>query len=237
MSKQDWTLQYLGIVVNFALHLALQCGIGLGWPSLWENKGRMRARTGCTAPQKENLMHESTKGKFCLTICWMKDVSRQINKVGRLRPLNHTKYLITQKKMLDKTQKFEDNFCFKLCCPLLKFLQRASFYNFHNLQHFHLSVKLWCQSCWNKMRASATTTDVRFCAGGVEEMWKREISRKVKMFSLCSTWAPFPNAPHERLQDNPQGSFLPHPHHHNCSFWYCKSLKRSNFLLIKSDVL
>ena len=98
MSKQDWTLQYLGIVVNFALHLALQCGIGLGWPSLWENKGRMRARTGCTAPQKENLMHESTKGKFCLIICWMKDVSRQINKVERLRPLNHTKYLITQKK-------------------------------------------------------------------------------------------------------------------------------------------
>ena len=98
MSKQDWTLQYLGIVVNFALHPALQCGIGLGWPPLWENKGRMRARTGCKAPQKENLMHESTKGKFCLTICWMKDVSRQINKVGRLRPLNHTKYLITQKK-------------------------------------------------------------------------------------------------------------------------------------------
>ena len=63
MSKQDWTLQYLGIVVNFALHLTLQCGIGLGWPSLWENKSRMRARTQnhkrkiwCTKAQKENFV-------------------------------------------------------------------------------------------------------------------------------------------------------------------------------------
>ena len=62
--------------------------------------------------------------------------SQAIKAIKSHEIFNHTE------KMLEKTQKFEDNFCFKLCCPLLKFLQRASFYNFHNLQHFHLSVKL-----------------------------------------------------------------------------------------------